>query len=585
MRDVMDTQTGKAGSRHGVLALCMLLLLMNGGELHAGMHAKLSGYFINTTRPLQSPFLGPDTDMSPAFAYVRADSVFLTRGQIGCPLCVGCACIISPVILDSFLLAPEYRGLPLQQSVRAWNQGEALYFIAVGGGNRMIRAQYRKITYDSTHKVSYDTITVPLPGGVSANKGLIYYGIDSLYVSPTGDWSFRVFGNRGLWAATFSANTQGVVTVHEVMRADDSLTITASGAGIYGTMNGYVLDSAWGYDHPVKVFERSVVMINDSGAVTDSGGFALREQGAWRSFQLGGGNLRDFRILRTAPSIGYGDSGKGAWGTHAEVWNDSFVVSTRFVKDDPTEWVRMATGLPMPFTADSLHVFSATPDSMTLTLFDADANPAAPFAWIRKTNGADTLTGLWKEFQTGCASNMRDTVSCLPWEFTTSIRLSWSHRQVRFRFPVIRGYWVQAMGDLTGNRYYHLFRGADSLSYVADTAVAWERGDTLVIRFPRATLSLVHDAEPISVRGALSSAPDIRIHAMAGGWGWEKVGADRGPVSWTLTDLRGTVMQTGMLQGVRGRIALMMSPGIYHLEARDPVTNRVLWGDKIRLMP
>src|SRR5690606_5846640 len=145
----------------------------------------------------------------------------------GCPLCVGCACIISPVILDSFLLAPEYRGLPLQQSVRAWNQGEALYFIAVGGVNRMIRAQYRTITYDSTHKVSYDTITVPLPGGVSANKGLIYYGIDSLYVSPTGDWSFRVFGNRGLWAATFSANTQGVVTVHEVMRADDSLTITA----------------------------------------------------------------------------------------------------------------------------------------------------------------------------------------------------------------------------------------------------------------------------------------------------------------------------------------------------------------------
>lgn len=584
MRDVMDTQTGKAGPRHGVLVLCMALLLVNGGVTHAGTHAKLSGYFINTTLPVQSPSLGPETGMSPAFAYVRADSVFLTRGQIGCPLCVGCVCILSPVILDSFLLAPEYREIPLQQSVRAWNWGDTLYFLAVGGGNRMIRGQYRTVTYDSTHKVLYDTITVPLPGGVSANEGLIYYGIDSLYVSPGGDWSFRVFGNRGLRAATFSVNAQDVVSAQEVLRTDDSLTITASGAGIYGTINGYVLDSALGYDHPVKVFDHPVVMVNDTGAVTDSGGFALREHDVWRSFRLGEGDLRDFRILRIAPQIGYGDYGRGAWGTHAEVWNDSFAFSTHFVKDDSTAWVRMEDGLPVPFLRDSLRVFTDTTDSMTFTLYDADANPASPLALIKRAHVADTLTGLWHDFQTGCAGNMRDTVSCLPWEFTTSLQLSWSHRQVRFRFPVTRGYWVQAMGELTGGRYYHFFWGTDSLSYMADTSVTWERGDTLVIRFPQATVSLVHDAEPISLRGSSRSAPDIRIHATAEGLTWEMVGTDPGRALWTLMDLRGAVLQTGILHGVRGRIDLTASRGIYHFEVRDPATNRLLWGDKIRLM-
>lgn len=553
--------------------------------MHAGMTERLSHYIINTALPLQSPFLGPDHDMSPAFAYVRSDSVFLTKAQIGCPLCVGCRCLLAPVVLDSFLLAPEHRGLPLQQSVRAWSQGDMLYFLAVGGGNTMIRAQYRKVTYDSTQKVLHDTITVPLSGGVATHADLIYYGIDSLYVSPAGDWSFRAFGNRGVRSATFSVNAQGAVTAHTVRRVADSLTITASGSGLHGTVNGYILDSAPGDDHPVKVFDRPVAMVHDSGAVTDSGGFALREQGAWRPFRLGDGNLRDFRILRVAPLIGSGDFGRGAWGTHAEIWNDSFAVSTRFVKDDSTEWVRMVAGLPRPLSADSLHLFTAAPDSLTLALYDADANPAPPVVWLERTNGADSLAGLWTGFRTGCAGMMQDTVSCLPWEFTTSVRLAWNHGQVRFRFPVTRGYWTLAMGDLTGNRFYHLFRDTASLSFVMDTSVAWERGDTLVIRFARATVSLVHDAEPISLRDPRPPAPDIRIHATAKGLAWERARGHEGPVAWRLTDVRGTVIRTGMLRGARGRIALIMSPGLYHFEAKDPVTNRVLWGDRIRWMP
>jgi|GEM_PF-5068692 len=557
----------------------------------AGTHADLAQFEITTPRPFQSPSLGDVQSMGGAFSYVRQDQVFLTHATFGCPLCVGCRCVLMPTVLDSFMLAPELRGLSLQASVRATNSDTALYFLALGGGNRVFRAQYRKQGSGwppATERILFDTLTLNVPGGTGANAGLVYHGIDSLRVSAAGVWSFRLFGNRGLRAVDFTVDASGVVNARVASRVAESLTVTASGRGVYGTTSGHVLDSALGYGNPVKLFDRPVVMVTDSGAVSDSGGIAVREFGGWRAFRTGNRNLRDFRILKTAPPIGSGDSGKGAWGTHAEVWNDSLGTATHFLKDDSTVWVKQQVPVPIAVSGDSVRVHVSAADSILINLFDADRNPARPNILItRSTGGRDSLNALWKGFRTGCAGGFNDTVACLPWEPAVPLKISWNNQSVRLKFDVKRGRWQRVMGDLTNGNFYHAFMDVATLSYQEDTTLLWSKGDTVVVRLFNSTFKLAHDGESASLRNDAARRFGFSARVVGRQIAWSRTGMSGDgatvPLVWSLRDARGVTTGEGTLAGEQGRLTLEGERGIHWLEIRDPSSRTRVWIGRIAL--
>src|SRR5690606_9924446 len=108
------------------------------------------------------------------------------------------------------------------------------------------------------------------------------------------------------------------------------------------------------------------------------GRFALRENGAWRTFRPDTTQLRRFLVQRIAPAERYGN--QGAWGTRILTWDNSFQSATHFVKDDSTMWADVSDHPILPVQGDSLRVFSGGADSLNLWMYDPDWNHSNPIA-------------------------------------------------------------------------------------------------------------------------------------------------------------------------------------------------------------
>ena len=501
--------------------------------------------------------------------------MYFARADIGCPLCVGCKCILWPRVLDSFPLAPEYHGLPLQNMARSWTSGNTLRFLALGGGNTLIRGVYQHVNHDSTRHVRTDTVRVGIAGAEHLSDSLILYGIDSFSVSVTGTWAFRVHGSHGLRSALYAVDSNGILSTGTVSRTADSLTFTASGRNVSGTLDGSVFDPDIAPVHPIKVFEGPVSFVNDSGAVGDGGRFALRVNGSWRTFGIGTGDLRRFRILRIAPNERVGN--RGAWGTHVQTWDNEFASTTQFVKDDSTVWADVSRRPILPVVKDSLRVFTAGTDSVALWLYDDDWNHTPPGAWLSRSGGVtDTLAAPWERLRKGCGTNQTyDTLACFPWDSTVALRLSWKHDAVRIRFQVLGGRWQPVMGTNTFLTYY--FTDTANYSYTADTIFPWEKGDTLTLRFQNASFRLAHDGDPSSIRSTERGYSGIVVRVSGGSLHWRRTDGSNGGVDWTLRDARGRSLRGGAMDGVEGRIHSGNERGPYWLELRDPESRALLW--------
>ena len=306
--------------------------------------SQLAGYNYNTfvTRSMENATLQA-VDFQPvnlpvglaALSFISNDSVFLRFASVSQILCVGCPPLIDDGTFTTFPLPIEYQGLPLQKLVRVnYLSTTGQYHFLVANHNQVIHFYFKKSSNHSSPALlqSQDTIAIPM----SALQSI--YGIDDFVADSSGNISFKIFGKAGLRA--FVTVSSGRTVNLETHNFSDSLDISASSQGLYGTVRGQVLDSALDWN-PVKIGKNPISLINSTGLVGDSGLFALKVLGTWRVYSQGTENLRDFNIKLHSESSnsdvnldGGSSNTYGNWGTSAVFWDNLYkITSSRFIKE------------------------------------------------------------------------------------------------------------------------------------------------------------------------------------------------------------------------------------------------------------
>ncbi len=518
-----------------------------------------------------------DIDL-PAIALTTGDSVFFRAGNMVGLTCEGCPPFIQSDTLFSFAIPKIYRGLPLQKMVQIFSfypnprsEPTSIHFLAADS-NRVLYWSYQwsdtlvkdpQQPYSPPPPTFSDSITLPI------GPHQIIYGIDG-FTADSIEIHFEIFGSGGL-RAQVSASLSGMLLDYRYLGFADSLDLTASAPGFYGTLHGQILDSSLGWN-PIHIGNQPVSLVDSTGAVGDSGMFALKSQGVWRPFPQPADNLRDFAI----ELMGFNDWGYWAyWGTHATLWNDHDSSYDHFIKDDSTVWVNVSTSPPQTFSKDSILVFHSTPDSITLNLFDSDLNYTLPnISWISNGNRAFSWSSTWKNFSPGCVGI--DTVSCFYYRGPSAplISLRWDQDSVYLRSSLLRGTWQERAywGDYDILNYAYFYISFDS---TADTTLHWSQGDTVRVQFWNAAFSLVH-AEPVAVAPATTSSP-LRVRLLAREIQWQRPGATTG-TTWEIRDLRGRPVLQGTDQGTDGNIRFdRLPPGVFELIFTDAATHHFLW--------
>jgi hypothetical protein len=515
----------------------------------------------------------------PSLAFVSNDSAFLRFGQILAPTCVGCTASILDTGLVAFPLAVEYRGMPFQKLVRVYyvaaNLNQQMFYL-VAKRNQVVRYFFQR-TYQTggSYQIqlrSRDSVTIPM------TASQIIYGIDDFIADSSGAMSFRIFGKAGL-RALVSVSSNRTVTAQSANLAD-SLDLSASGPGLYGTLRGHVVDSTLGW-LPIKLGNQRISLINSKGAVGDSGFFALPALGTWRAYRQGTDNLRDFGLTF------WGTNTEGARGTYAGFWNNHYQpLSSRFIKDDSTQWADLASKPPQAISRDSIVRFTpaSQPDSAMFSLFDGDNNYSHPQFSIWGNGRIRILDSLWKRFRKGCGGSLGtgpnsagDSLSCFSMDSVARIKVKWNADSLRIRTNLLRGNWVLHWDNTLNGPVPGFF----SSTYTVDTSVRWSYQDTLRVVFPNAMWSIAN-VRPSGIFSSAARNTGISARIVEREILW--VADEDATVRWNLRNLQGKSSLRGESAGRAGAIRTDALPrGVYLLTLENSSGPSVSWHGKIIL--
>jgi hypothetical protein len=502
------------------------------------------------------------------FAFISNDSVFLRSGQVVALACVGCQPFLQDGPLDSLPLPLEYHSLPLQKLIRVFTSqthpGSPIYFL-MARPSGVCWWKFEGTGVYGSHGVETMNLISRDSASLSLGPGQIVYGIDEFTATPE-QMNFRIFGKAGLRAKVTISNS-GDPSV-QFFNFPDSLDFTASAPGLFATSKGQILDSTLNWV-PQKMGSRPFSLVNSTGAVGDSGLFALKVAGVWRTFLQTGGNLRDFSTQIKGPTF------EGWWGTRGIFWDDRFSKTSQFIKDDSTVWVTSFNQPPAIPREDSISIFSSVPDSVSLQLFDADNNYARPTISLHRHNGqVIAMQGLWGKFSKGCVGELLDTITCYASISQSRLSLAWGASAIRIRTELHKGAW--RFGYVTELYYY--FEGSP---FQRDTVIPWSIGDTLRVQFSNAAYNLVH-ASTTMIPGIQEPAPAAWARTMGREIQWSaSIAAELG---WEIRGFNGRVISVGSIPSQKGRMRIPVnSTGIHFLTLMNLNTRRVLWRSRVFL--